>query len=107
LRIMTRPLQVYLDEQDLAALEAWSRERGWNKSQAIRAAVRALTRPPSADPLLAARGMIDGLPSDLSTRFDHYLRETYVAKTPTSRGKAGRKAQGEGRGTRPHSRVRR
>jgi hypothetical protein len=79
---MTRPIQVYLDEQDMAALEGWSRQRGWNKSQAIRAAVRALTRSADTDPLLAARGIIDGLPRDLSARFDHYLEETYVAKAP-------------------------
>jgi hypothetical protein len=41
---MSRPLQVYLDDQDMAALEGWSRQRGWSKSQAIRAAVRAGTR---------------------------------------------------------------
>src|SRR5438876_53599 len=41
---MNRPLQVYLDERDLARLEAWARARGWTKSRAIRAAVRALTR---------------------------------------------------------------
>jgi hypothetical protein len=87
---MTRPLQVYLDEQDLAALEAWSRARGWNKSQAVRAAVRALTRPAAADPLLAASGIIDGLPSDLSVRLDHYLQETFVAKGPTPRRPARR-----------------
>jgi hypothetical protein len=81
---MTRPIQVYLDEQDMAALEGWSRQRGWNKSQAVRAAVRALTRSHDADPLLAARGMIDGLPADLSARFDRYLQETYVAKTSRS-----------------------
>jgi hypothetical protein len=78
---MSRPLQVYLDEQDMAALEGWSRQRGWNKSQAIRAAVRALTRSQDTDPLLASGGMIDGLPRDLSARFDDYLQETYVAKT--------------------------
>jgi hypothetical protein len=82
---MTKPLQVYLDERDLAALEAWSRQRGWNKSQAIRAAVRALTRPADGDPLLAASGAIDGLPRDLSARLDHYLQESYVAKTPSPR----------------------
>jgi hypothetical protein len=43
--IMKRPLQVYLDEVDLARLETWSRERGWTKTQAVRAALRALTRP--------------------------------------------------------------
>jgi hypothetical protein len=77
---MSRPLQVYLDESDLERLERWSRERGWTKSQAVRAAIRALTRTAHEDPLLAASGMIDGLPPDGAERFDHYLRQTYVAE---------------------------
>jgi hypothetical protein len=79
---MTRPLQVYLDERDLEQLEAWARERGWTKSQAIRAAVRALTRRPAEDPLLELSGDIDGLPADLSQNFDRYLDETFVAEPP-------------------------
>ena len=77
---MSRPLQVYLDEADLERLEAWSKSRGWTKSQAIRAAVRALTRSRPEDPLLAASGMIDGLPRDCSEQFDRYLTETFVAE---------------------------
>lgn len=77
---MTRPLQVYLDERDLARLEAWARERGWTKSQAIRVAVRAITRKPAADPLLELSGDVDGLPPDLSANLDRYLNETYVAQ---------------------------
>lgn len=77
---MTRPLQVYLDERDLEQLEAWTRARGWTKSQAIRAAVRALTRRPATDPLLELSGDIDGLPADLSENFDRYLNETFVAE---------------------------
>jgi len=81
-RIMTKPLQVYLDENDLERLDAWARERGWTKSQAIRAAVRALTRRPTEDPLLELSGDIDGLPADLSTNFQRYLDETFVAESP-------------------------
>jgi hypothetical protein len=77
---MARPLQVYLDETDLERLDAWARERGWTKSQAIRAAVRALTRRPAEDPLLDLSGDIDGLPPDLSENFDRYLHETFVAE---------------------------
>jgi hypothetical protein len=79
---MSRPLQVYLEERDLEQLDAWARERGWTKSQAIRAAVRALTRRPASDPLLDLSGDIDGLPADLSRSFDRYLSETYVAESP-------------------------
>ena len=32
--IMKRPLQVYVDDEDLAALESWVRARGWTKSDA-------------------------------------------------------------------------
>ena len=79
---MPRPLQVYLDERDLERLAAWARDRGWTKSQAIRAAVRALTRRPDEDPLLDLSGDIEGLPPDLSHSFDRYLDETFVAETP-------------------------
>jgi hypothetical protein len=77
---MSRPLQVYLDERDLEQLDAWARERGWTKSQAIRAAVRALTRRPAKDPVLELSGDIDNLPADLSANFKRYLNETYVAE---------------------------
>jgi hypothetical protein len=79
---MTRPLQVYLDDADFDRLETWARERGWTKSQAIRAAVRALTRRAAADPLLELSGDIDGLPADLSANFHRYLDETFVAESP-------------------------
>ncbi|PYM25972.1 MAG: hypothetical protein DMD78_05115 [Candidatus Rokuibacteriota bacterium] len=77
---MARPLQVYLEERDLERLEVWARERGWTKSQAIRVAVRALTRPVAKDPVLELSGDIDGLPADLSANFKRYLNETYVAE---------------------------
>lgn len=82
---MSRPMQVYLEEEDLVQLEAWARARGWSKSRAIRAAVRALTRQPAEDPLLELSGDIDDLPADLSENFDRYLNETYFAGPPVSR----------------------
>jgi hypothetical protein len=87
---MTRPLQIYMDEEDLARLETWSRKRGWSKSQAVRVAVRALTKAKGEDPLVRASGMVEGLPSDLSANFDRYLEETFVVKTSK-----GRKAKGK------------
>ena len=75
---MSRPLQVFLDEAELDRLEAWARARGWTKSQAVRAAVRALTRSRDEDPLLRASGMIEGLPPDASEQFDRYLNESFV-----------------------------
>jgi hypothetical protein len=89
---MSRPLQVYLDDRDLERLETWSRERGWTKSQAIRVAIRALTRKSMEDPVLDLSGDIDGLPADLTENFDRYLNETFFAESPapyrTRRGRA-------------------
>jgi hypothetical protein len=92
---MSRPLQVYLDDEDFERLETFARARGWTKSQAVRAAVRALTRQPVTDPLLELSGDIDGLPADLSENFDRYLDETFVAEPPAPpyrrRGQRARK----------------
>lgn len=90
---MARPLQVYLDDEDLDRLETWARARGWTKSRAIRAAVRALTRRPADDPLLELSGDIDGLPPDLSAQLDRYLDETYVAE-PRAPYRTRRRAAG-------------
>lgn len=77
-----KPLQVYLNDEDLAGLDAWSRERGMTKSQAIRAAVRALTREHDEDPILSLSGIVhDRLPADCSKNFDRYLQETFVAES--------------------------
>jgi hypothetical protein len=90
---MSRPLQVYLEDDDLARLEAWSRARGWTKSQAVRVAVRALVAP-SDDPLAGLSGMLDGLPSDMAENFDRYLNETFVAeKAPRYRGRRASRAR--------------
>lgn len=77
---MSKPLQVYLPDADHQRLGRWARGRGWTKSQAVRAAIRALTRPRNEDPLLRASGMIDGLPEDLSSQVDAYLEETFIAQ---------------------------
>ncbi len=83
-----RPLQVYVDEAELARLEDWARARRMTKSQAIRAAIRALTRGKDDDPLLSLSGMVhDRLPADVSEHFDRYLQETFVAETPASYAK--------------------
>lgn len=76
-----KPLQVYVDDADLARLEDWSRLRGMTKSQAIRAAIRALTHSQEEEPLLSLSGMVhDRLPADVSEQFDRYLQETFVAE---------------------------
>jgi hypothetical protein len=81
-----KPLQVYVDDADLARLDRWARERRMTKSQAIRAAIRALTHPHEADdPLLALSGIVhDRLPAGVSEHFDRYLQETFVAEPPAS-----------------------
>ena len=83
---MKRPVQVYFDDAELTRLERWAKERGWTKSQAVRVAIRALTAPRARDPLLEVSGMVDGLPSDLSERFDHHLNATFVAERPPPYG---------------------
>jgi hypothetical protein len=81
---MIKPLQVYVEEDELQRLDSWARARGWSKSQAVRLAIRALVRSgvaPRDSALLSLSGMIaDGLPADLSENFDHYLHETYVSE---------------------------
>lgn len=94
---MSHALQVYLEDPEFKALRAWADERGWTLSQTVRVAVKALTRPrEDPDPLLAASGMISGLPADLSERFDDYLGLTFVAEPPSRYGvepkKRGRRA---------------
>ena len=84
---MSRALQVYLEDPEFQALRAWAEERGWSLSQAVRVALKALTQPrEETDPLLASSGMIDGLPADLSQRFDDYLTHTFVAEPPSRYG---------------------
>ena len=85
-----RAVQVYIDEGDYRALKSWAAQRGWTMSQAIRVAVRALTRTQREDPLLAGSGMVEGLPPDLSEQLDRYLALTYVARAPASYGKTRR-----------------
>src|SRR5262245_24361621 len=80
MKAAARPLQVFLERDDLERLENWVRARGWTKSQAIRAAIRALTREPAGDPLLDLSGDVDGLPADVSENFDRYLDQTFVAE---------------------------
>jgi len=78
--LMNKPLQIYLDDDDFERLEKFASNRGWTKSQTMRVALRALTRTQEEDPLLAASGMIDSLPEDLSRQVDRYLEETFVAE---------------------------
>src|SRR5215813_5187064 len=88
----TRPLQVFLEKDDLERLDKWARARGWTRSQAIRAAVRALTREPAGDPLFDLSGDVDGLPADVSENFDRYLDQTFVA-VPRAPSRARRRAR--------------
>ena len=93
-----KPLQVYVDPADLARLEDWSRARGMTKSQAIRAAIRALTQRQDDDPLLSLSGMVhDRLPADVSEHFDRYLQETFVAEAPASYPRRGRRSRARAR----------
>lgn len=83
---MTRPLQIYLEEPEWQALQRFAQARGWTLSRAVRVALKALVEPPPEDPLLAASGMVDGLPRDLSMRVNEYLNLCYVAEPLSSYG---------------------
>ena len=90
---MKKPLQVFVEEEDLDRLDEWTRARGWTKADAIRAAIRSLTQSTHDDPLLSASGMIQGLPRDCSTQLERYLEESFRAKTLVRRrGRRARKA---------------
>ena len=84
---------MYFEDAELDRLETWAKTRGWTKSQAVRAAVRALTLAPEQDPLLELSGIVDGLPADLSERFDQYVNATFVAERPPSYGARARRAR--------------
>jgi hypothetical protein len=85
-----RPLQVYFPEPELARLEAWARRRGVTKSQAVRAAVRILTRAPEEDPVLGLSGLVDLGPADVSERVDDYLEEAHGGEGSPGYGRRGR-----------------
>jgi hypothetical protein len=89
-----KPLQIYLDDDDSARLEEWSRSNGMTKSDAVRLAVRALTRRRTVqDPVMSLSGMLhDDLPADVAERFDRFLQETFVAERPAAykRGRPSR-----------------
>jgi hypothetical protein len=90
-----KPLQVYVAEEELARLDEWAKTRRMTKSQAIRAAIRALTTPAESDPLLSLSGMVhDRLPADVSENFDRYLQETFVAEAPAVYGQRRRSRRG-------------
>lgn len=90
---MKRALQVYLSDEEFVALKRFAAARGWTLSSAVRVALKSLTRAATPeDPLLAASGMVEGLPADLSSRFDEHLLSTFVAeRPPTYVAKAQRK----------------
>jgi hypothetical protein len=89
-----KPLQVYVDDSDLERLDGWARGRGMTKSEAIRLAIRALTRVRGDDPLLSLSGMVhDRLPADCSEQFDRYLQETFVAESPAPYARRRRRAR--------------
>ena len=75
-----KPLQIYMDEAELARLGEWSRRRGMSKSQAVRAAVRAVMRSDDDDAVFGLSGSVQGLPADVSENFDRYLDQTFVAE---------------------------
>jgi hypothetical protein len=80
---MERPIQVYLSDHDRERLEAWAKQHGWTKSQAVRQAIRLATKSATQDPILDLVGVFDGWPSDVSSRVDHYLNQADLAERKT------------------------
>ncbi|HKY37174.1 MAG TPA: CopG family transcriptional regulator [Polyangiaceae bacterium] len=95
-----KPLQVYLDEGELGRLDALAKSYGWTKSEAVRVAIRALTRPLAPDSILKLSGMVRGLPAGLASEVSRYLGETFDAKTPRSKSHRSRRPR-----VRRHQRV--
>jgi len=89
---MSRPLQIYLEDNELMILEQWALKRGGTKSQAVRVALCALTWIPEEDPLLSASGMVDGLPKDLSCSIGSYFEETFIVERRSRHRKTNREA---------------
>ncbi len=77
-----RTLTVRLTESLAAEIEAESRDRGISKSDVVRERLqRAPRKPRRTPPSFAAiadlvGSVVDGLPSDLSARYKHYLKTT-------------------------------
>jgi hypothetical protein len=80
---MPRPIQVYLSDLDCDRLDAWAKEHGWTKSQAVREAIRLATKASVQDPILDLVGIFDGWPRDASSRVDHYLNQADLAERKT------------------------
>ena len=96
--LIMKPLQVYVEDEELEQFAKWARARRMTKSQAIRAAIRALVHAADAEPLLALSGMVhDRLPPDCSERFDHYMQETFVAEPPASYARSSRRTRSRSR----------
>lgn len=87
-----KPIQVYLEDGDFGRLEAWARENHMTKSEALRLAVRALTRRRGGDdPVLSLSGVLeDDLPANVAERFDDYLQETFVGESAAEYGRRRR-----------------
>ena len=79
--LTTKPFQIYLREEQIAALRALAQKRGQSVAELIRQGIDLLllNLPMEEDPLLDIIGMFDSGAGDLSTEHDHYLAEFEMA----------------------------
>jgi hypothetical protein len=94
--VKTRSITVRLPEEDVARLEAVAREQGESLSSVLREAVAeygaGLQGKTGTMALIADLvGSVKGLPPDLSSRTDHYLKEWGYGEDNTRRHRVSRR----------------
>lgn len=79
--LTTKPFQIYLREEQIAALRALAQKRGQSVAELIRQGIDLLllNLPIEEDPLLDIIGMFDSGAGDLSTEHDHHLAKFEMA----------------------------
>jgi hypothetical protein len=74
-----KTINVRLPELLVAEIEAESRDRRISKSDVVRERLQRAAPhgvPPHMEQIADLVGSVEGLPADLSSRVDHYLRKT-------------------------------
>ena len=78
--LVKKPIQVYLEAQQLASLRALAKQRRVSMAALMRESVDLLLAqiPVKDDPLMAIVALGDAGASDLAERHDDYLAEEYA-----------------------------
>jgi hypothetical protein len=95
--VKTKSITVRLPEQELARLEKLVREQDSSLSSVVREAVaeygaKRSSKPRTMDIIADLVGSVKGLPPDLSSRTDHYLRKWGYGKDSTRGHRVPRRA---------------